>query len=212
MEAQDQPHTASADAVAVADATGATLVAEPAVPPGRRWRPLLGMAAGVLVLGGLSAAFVLFPINWQALGSWGYLGVFGVVFVATASVAVPIPYLLIVARAGSYLDPFLIAIVAGVAGMLGEMTGYLIGIGGSGLIPHGRWYERARGWISTYGFWCIALFACVPNPFFDAIGIVAGTVGYSWRRFAVACFLGKSIKFLVAALIGVEIARYHWGL
>jgi membrane protein YqaA with SNARE-associated domain len=199
------------DAVAVAEATGAELVAEPPpISPIRRWTALLGIAAGVLVLGGLSAAFVFFPINWQAVGSWGYLGVFGVVFVATASVAIPIPYLLIVARAGSYLDPLLIALVAGVAGTLGELAGYLIGIGGSGLLPHGRLYERARHWLCTYGFWCIALFACVPNPFFDAIGLVAGTLRYSWWRFVLACFAGKAIKFLVAALIGIEIAQHGW--
>jgi membrane protein YqaA with SNARE-associated domain len=164
----------------------------------------------MLVLGGLSAAFLYFPINWQAIGSWGYLGVFGVVFVATASVALPIPYLLIVARAASYLDPIGIALVAGLAGMLGELAGYLIGVGGSGLLPHGRLYERARHWICNYGFWTIAFFACVPNPFFDAMGLMAGTLRYPWWRFALSCFLGKSIKFLVAALIGIEIAQHGW--
>lgn len=198
------------DAAQVADETGANLVAPPPTPPVRRGAALLGIAAGVLILGGLSAAFLFYPINWDAVGSWGYLGVFGVVFVATASVALPIPYLLIVARAGSYLDPFLIALIAGLAGMLGEMAGYLIGLGGSGLVPHGRMYERARQWICSSGFWCVALFACVPNPFFDAIGVVAGTLRYSWWRFALACFLGKAVKFLVAALIGVEIMRHGW--
>ena len=198
------------DAVAVADATGAQLVAPPPVPPARRLTSLVGVIAGLVVLGGLSAGFLYFPIDWQAIGSWGYLGVFGVVFAATASVALPIPYLLIVAQAGSFLNPILIAVIAGLAGMLGELTGYLIGIGGSGLIPHGRWYERARHWICNYGFWTIAFFACVPNPFFDAMGLMAGTLRYPWLRFAVACLLGKSIKFLIAALIGIEIAQHGW--
>ena len=168
------------------------------------------MVVGFAVLGGLSAAFMFFPINWQAIGSWGYLGIFGVVLVATASVALPIPYLLIVARAGTFLDPFMIALVAGLAGVLGEMAGYMIGVGGSGLIPHGRLYERARHWICNYGFWTIAFFACVPNPFFDAMGLMAGTLRYSWWRFALSCFLGKAIKFLIAALIGIEIAQHGW--
>jgi membrane protein DedA with SNARE-associated domain len=198
------------DAVAVAEATGAHLVAPMQVSPRRRLTSILGVAAGFLILGGLSAAFLYFPIDWQAIGSWGYLGVFGVVLVATASVALPIPYLLIVARAGSYLDPFLIGLVAGLAGTLGEQAGYLIGIGGSGLLPHGRLYERARHWICTYGFWTIAFFACVPNPFFDAMGLMAGTLRYSWWRFALSCMLGKSIKFLIAALIGIEIAQHGW--
>jgi len=202
--------TPERDAVIVAEATGAQVVSATPVSPARRLMARLGMVAGILVLGGLSAAFLLYPIDWPAIGRWGYLGLFGVVFVATASVALPIPYLLIVARAGSFLDPVGIALVAGLAGVLGELAGYLIGVGGSGLLPHGRLYERARYWISNYGFWTIALFACVPNPFFDAIGVVAGTLRYSWWRFAVACFLGKSIKFLVAALIGIEIAQHGW--
>lgn len=201
---------ADSDAVAVAEATGAHLVVPPVVPPKKRLTSFLGVIAGVLVLGGLSAGFLFFPINWQAIGSWGYLGIFGVVFVATASVALPIPYLLIVARAGTFLDPVLIALVAGLAGMLGELAGYLIGVGGSGLLPHGRLYERARHWICNYGFWTIAFFACVPNPFFDAMGLMAGTLRYSWWRFAIACFLGKAIKFLLAALIGIEIAQHGW--
>ncbi len=198
------------DAVSVADATGAHLVAPIPVTGARRLTSDLGVVAGVAVLGGLSAAFLHYPIDWQAIGSWGYLGVFGVVFVATASVALPIPYLLVVAQAGSFLNPFLIAVVAGLAGMLGELAGYLIGVGGSGLLPHGRWYERARHWICNYGFWTVAFFACVPNPFFDAMGLMAGTLRYSWWRFAVACFLGKAVKFLVAALIGIEIAQHGW--
>ena len=198
------------DAVAIADATGAHLVAPMPVSPKRRLTSILGMAVGFAVLGSLSAAFMFFPINWHAIGSWGYLGIFGVVLVATASVALPIPYLLIVARAGSYLDPVMIALVAGLAGMLGELAGYLIGVGGSGLLPHGRLYERARHWICNYGFWTIAFFACVPNPFFDAIGLMAGTLRYSWWRFALSCFLGKAIKFLIAALIGIEIAQHGW--
>lgn len=204
------PETPATPAVEVAEATGVGVIAPPETPPAQRWRALLGVAVGVLVLGGLSAAFLFFPIDWQLVGSWGYLGLFGVVFVATASVALPIPYLLIVARAGSFLDPVLIALVAGLAGMLGEMAGYLLGLGGSGLVPHGRLYERARRWICSYGFWCIAVFACVPNPFFDCIGVVAGTLRYSWWRFAAACYLGKAIKFLVAALIGLEIAQHGW--
>ncbi len=181
-----------------------------ATPARRTWTSILGLVLGLAVLGGLSAAFLFYPIDWQAIGRWGYLGVGAVVFVATASVALPIPYLLIVARAGTFLDPVLIGLVAGLAGMLGEIIGYLIGISGSRIIPHGRWYDRARGWICNYGFWSIAFFACVPNPFFDAIGIAAGALGYSWWRFSLSCFLGKAVKFFVAAWIGVEALRYGW--
>jgi membrane protein DedA with SNARE-associated domain len=160
------------------------------------------LAAGVAVLGGLSAAFLYFPINWQAIGSWGYLGIFGVVLVATASVALPIPYLLIVARAGIFLDPWLVGAVAGVAAMLGEMTGYIVGVSGRDLIARGKWYDKAEQWLRRHGFGCVAFFSFVPNPFFDAIGFAAGVMRYSVWRFAAACLIGKGLKFLVAALTG----------
>lgn len=198
------------DAAQISEATGAHLVPVHTPTGARRWVSYGGLSLGALVLGGLSAAFVFFPIDWHAIGRWGYLGIFAVVLVATASVAVPIPYLLIVARAGTFLNPFLLALVGGLAGTLGEMAGYLIGAGGNKLIPHGGWYARAHSWIERYGFWCIALFACVPNPFFDAVGLAAGTLGYSWWKFVLACFLGKSIKFLAAALIGAEAAEHGW--
>lgn len=197
---------AAADAIAIAEQTHVRLV----TPARRPWKSILGMALGLIAMGALSAAFLFFPINWQAIGRWGYPGIFAVVFVATASVALPIPYLLVVARAGVFLDPLMIGLVAGLAGMLGEMTGYLLGISGSRIIPHGKWYDRARYWIEHYGFWCIAFFACVPNPVFDAIGLAAGTLRYSWWRFALSCFLGKAVKFLIAAWIGVEALQHGW--
>ena len=179
---------------------------------GRGYGVLGNIVVGVIgaVLGGLSALFLLVPIDYQQVGRWGYLGVSAVVFVATASFVLPIPYLLIVARAGTFLDPWLLAAVAGLAATLGEMTGYLVGIGGSGLIARGRWYERSRGWICDYGFWCIAFFAGVPNPFFDAIGFAAGVLRYSPWKFAAACFVGKAAKFLVAALIGEQAHGHGW--
>jgi membrane protein YqaA with SNARE-associated domain len=178
--------------------------------PARPWRSLVGLVLGLAALAGLSVVFLLFPIDFERIGRWGYLGVAATVFVATASVALPIPYLLIVARAGTYLDPWLLAAVAGVAGMLGELTGYVVGRSGSTLVARGRWYDAARGWICDYGFWCIAFFACVPNPVFDALGLAAGVLRYSVWRFALACLLGKALKFLIAALIGEQIHAFGW--
>ncbi len=202
MSANEAEHAA----VAVAEATDVPLV----TPARRTWTSMIGLVLGILVLAGLSAAFLIYPIDWEAIGRWGYLGVFGIVLIATASVAVPIPYLLIVARAGTFLDPVGIALVAGLAGMLGELTGYLVGISGSRVIPHGKWYDRANYWIEHYGFWFIAFFACIPNPLFDAIGLAAGTLRYSWWRFALSCFLGKAVKFFIAASIGAEALQRGW--
>lgn len=171
----------------------------PVVPPvpERRsvWKVILTLGA----LAAMSGLFLFFPIDWERVGNWGYLGVFVVTFVATASFILPIPYLLIVARAGMYLDPLLLTLVAGLAGALGELTGYVVGSTGRDLIVRGKWFDTANRWMVRYGFWCVAFFAFVPNPFFDAIGFAAGVLRYPLWKFLLACFLGKSLKFWFAA-------------
>jgi membrane protein YqaA with SNARE-associated domain len=173
--------------------------------PERRslWKLLLTMAA----LAAMSGLFLFFPIDWDKVGNWGYLGVFLVTFIATASFILPIPYLLIVARAGMFLDPITVALVAGLAGALGELTGYVIGASGRDLFPKGALFDKANHWMVTYGFWCVAFFAFVPNPVFDAIGFAAGVLKYPLWKFVLACFLGKFLKFLLAAESHLVI---HW--
>lgn len=165
------------------------------------WKMLLTIAA----LAAMSGLFLFFPIDWERVGNWGYLGVFVVTFVATASFILPIPYLWIVARAGIFLDPVTVILVAGLAGALGELTGYVIGSSGRDLIARGKWYDKANHWMVTYGFWCVAFFAFIPNPFFDAIGFAAGVLRYPLWKFIVACFLGKALKFAVAVVIAIEV-------
>jgi membrane protein YqaA with SNARE-associated domain len=205
----DQSHV-----VAMSDTPLAKAAAPPAVTPSvpaqdeapeRRsgWKMLLTIVA----LGAMSAAFLFVPIDWERVGNWGYLGVFVVTFVATASFILPIPYLLIVARAGMFLNPVMVTLVAGLAGALGELTGYIIGASGRDLIPKGKLYEKANHWMVKYGFWCVAFFAFVPNPVFDAIGFAAGVLRYPLWKFVLACFLGKALKFLLAAEAHLVI---HW--
>lgn len=157
------------------------------------------LSFGALAL--MSAAFLFVPIPWEHVGAWGYLGVAIVVFVATASFILPIPYLLIVWRAhvDGGLDPILIALAAGVAASLGELTGYVVGMSGRDLIARGKWYDRADSWLRSWGFGCIVFFGFIPNPLFDAIGFAAGVMRYSVWKFAIACFIGKALKFYVAA-------------
>jgi membrane protein YqaA with SNARE-associated domain len=168
------------------------------------WRVIVSLGA----LGAMSALFLFVPLPWEKLGIWGgYLGVAIVVFIATASFILPIPYLFIVWQAHAYggLDPVLLALSAGIAAAFGEMTGYVVGISGRDLIARGKWYEKADYWMRTYGFGCITFFSFIPNPFFDAIGFAAGVLRYPVWRFLIACLIGKGAKFYIAA-VGTEIA------
>ena len=148
----DQAHVVAMSDPSVVKATAAPHVTSPAAeaaspatdeaPEQRRsiWKVALTMAA----LAAMSGLFLFFPIDWEKVGNWGYLGVFLVTFVATASFILPIPYLLIVARAAFYLDPLIVTLVAGLAGALGELTGYIIGASGRDLIAAGKWYDKGE--------------------------------------------------------------------
>ncbi|MGE3268921.1 MAG: YqaA family protein [Chloroflexota bacterium] len=172
---------------------------EPAEPAQRSiWKLLLTIVA----LATMSGLFLFFPIDWEKVGNWGYVGVFVVTFIATASFILPIPYLFIVARAALYLDPIGVTLVAGLAGALGEMTGYVLGASGRTLIPQGKLFEKANYWMIEYGFLCVVFFAFIPNPIFDAIGFAAGVLRYPAWKFILACFIGKSMKFGLAAFSG----------
>src|SRR4051812_5800411 len=171
-------------------------------------RPIWKMILTIIALGAMSGLFLFFPIDWDSVGNWGYLGVFLVTLVATASFILPIPYLLIVARAGMFLNPLGVTLVAGLAGAIGETTGYIIGASGRDLLPtDGKLFQKANHWMVTYGFWCVAFFAFVPNPIFDAVGFAAGVLRYPLWKFVLACFLGKALKFFLAAESHLVI---HW--
>jgi membrane protein YqaA with SNARE-associated domain len=170
-----------------------------------RWSDLLRRFGWVLSLAlvvGLTVALLVAPINYRALGSSGYLGVFGATLAGTAAVIVPVPYLVAVVGAGSYLDPFAVAVVAGLAAALGELVGYLGGMTGRLLLPRNRWVQLLERGMKRFGSGVVFVGAVVPNPFFDAIGVVAGATRFPLALFVPACFLGKTVRFWILAAFG----------
>ena len=166
-----------------------------------RWNALLP----AIVVVGLSAACLLVPINPELLEQAGYAGVFVVTLITTGALVLPVPYLAVIARVAIALDPITVAIVAGIAAALGELTGYAIGRSGRELLPERRWLQVTRQWMNRHGFATVAVAAFIPNPAFDAVGALAGATGYGVWKFCVACFLGKTAKFLVVALAASRI-------
>ncbi len=175
----------------------------------RYWRPTVQFCKPkvrpALVLLGvllLSGALFFVPIDYKAFGNYGYLGVFVITLVATGALVLPVPYLAVILIAGSFLNPGLVALTAGAGAALGEMTGYLVGCTGSALIPRNRWYRLVERGVTRFAWPVIFVAAVVPNPFFDAVGIVAGATRLPVWQFLLACFLGKTIRFWLLAIAG----------
>lgn len=196
MKASDLPELPSMDerAPAVPAATEQPANVRRPLPPFAAWllahRHVVALAAGV----GLIVLFLLLPADEDSIVRYGYGGVFLTTLIATGSLVLPVPYLLVVAVAGTLLNPLLVGVVAGLASSLGELTGYLIGYAGLPLVRRGRGHERLERWVRQWGFSAVFILAVVPNPLFDVAGITAGTLGMPVRAFWLACFAGKTIR------------------
>lgn len=159
----------------------------------------LTLAATIAV----TIAAIRAPVDYRALGNYGYLGVFLITLAGTAAVAFPVPYLGAVVIGGSFLNPIGVALVAGAAAAIGELTGYLIGYSGRSLLPSDGWYPSVERQVKRFGAWVIFGASVIPNPFFDAMGVIAGATRLPLPLFMFACFAGKTVRFwLIAAYAG----------
>jgi membrane protein YqaA with SNARE-associated domain len=150
----------------------------------------------------LIAGFLLW--SEQVILTFGYLGVFVVSVVSTATIFLPVPGFLFILAASPFLNPFLLALVSGAGMAIGELTGYVIGKGGAKAIKKKdlKWVKKGEAWFRKgRGFLFIVIFAATPLPD-DVTGIVGGMFDYDWKRFLLAAFIGKTVMNLALALAG----------
>jgi membrane protein YqaA with SNARE-associated domain len=162
------------------------------------WRYVLSIGVSVV----LTVVLLLLPIDYEALGSYGYLGVFLATLLPSATVVFPSPTIVAAVIAGSFLNPVLAGLTAGLGATIGELSGYLMGYGGSALAEQSPHYERVRRAVDRFGLLTIFVLAFIPNPLFDLAGIAAGTTRMPVWRFQLACFLGKSLRFILLSYAG----------
>ena len=144
----------------------------------------------------------------QMVNDYGYAGVFLVTLLGTAAVVVPVPYLMAIVVGGAVLNPLAVAVVGGVAAALGEMVGYGAGLASNTLLPDNRavrWLERA---MARFGLPVVFVAAFVPNPFFDAVGVLAGAARTPLWVFIGACFVGKTLRFWLIAAGGAAVLGF----
>lgn len=136
--------------------------------------------------------------------SFGYLGVFIISLISSATIIIPAPGWIAVLELGRILDPSLIAISAGVGAAFGELTGYFAGSGFAGLIKRkNEIFQKHKELIKKHDFLAILILSFIPNPLFDIAGIAAGALHMDLKKFLIACAIGKIGKFLILAYLGV---------
>ena len=152
----------------------------------------------------ISALIVIFRKQLAGLGAYGYPGLFLLNVFTSATIILPMPGLALAFAAGATLNPFLVGLSVGSGAAVGELTGYLAGYGGQGLVENNPGYAKIVRWTQRYGLWMVFALALIPNPFFDVVGMIAGLLRIPAWRFLLACWAGNVIKATTIALIGAE--------
>ena len=167
---------------------------------------------GIRVVAGASIAMGTFMWTTGRLDvqTVGYAGAFAVNLASSASIFIPVPGLAVicgVSAGGADLNPALLGMAGAMGATIGELSGYLAGYSGKVFVQRSKRYARISHWVDRNGFLPLFVLAAIPNPFFDLVGIAAGSLGYSIKRFLLFVLAGETVKFVAivyACRIGVD--------
>lgn len=163
--------------------------------------------AGLLFVVLISVTIVIFWNRIVKLEAYGYLGIFIISLLGSATIVIPVPTLIVTFVGGGIFNPFLVGIISAVGATIGELTGYIAGSSGRAIINKEKKLVKVEGWMKKYGLWTIFVLAAIPNPLFDLAGMVSGAGKIPVWKFLTATLLGKTIKFMIIAFIGAGSLR-----
>lgn len=156
-----------------------------------------------------SVGFFMFRENFSEASKLGLFGIFIINFVSSASFFVSGPAFLTVIAGGSIYPILTVAIIASLGASLGDMVAYFFGFSGRHLavknLEKKSWFLLLDNIFTRYGTFVVFLFAIIPNPFFDGIGLFAGITGMKYSKFFLLMFVGRLMRFTLLAFIGGKI-------
>lgn len=157
-----------------------------------------------LVIVAFVAVFAfLYKEKIENFAATGYLGVFIACIAATSTILLPAPGILVVIQYSQLLNPAVVVLIGSGGTALGEMVGYMLGRSSSTIAQintEGRMFHFFKRHPKMMTF----LFAVIPFPVFDIVGICAGIIKMNPISFWLSCMCGKSIK------MGMYVALYSY--
>lgn len=169
----------------------------------------------ILCLMGIIGASIWVMLNKdiiQSMGNYSYLALFVCCFLSNASVFLPAPGLMVILSAASVMNPIIVAIVGALGMTAGECIGYLGGLTGRQLISKNAKTEKVLKIVNKYGIFSVFLFALIPFPVFDVIGVVTGYLKFNFIKFILPCYVGKLLKSLTVALAAEYLMKIVGGM
>ena len=148
------------------------------------------------------------PERLLELRSYVYWGAFLISLIGNATIIFPGAVLIILTNMGIVLYPVtgvfglvMVGLVGAVGAAIGEITGYLLGYGGRGVVENSRLYLRLVAWVRRWGMLAVFLLSVVPL-FFDLVGIAAGVLRFPLWKFMLLCWLGRTVLYVGMGLAG----------
>ena len=173
----------------------------------KRIFPLLTLLLIIVISIGLFYFYRHYPDRIAELEKYGYLGAFIISVIFNATVILPAGNIVVLSALGATLpSAALVGLVGGGGAAIGEITGYMAGYSGRGLVERSGMYDRVEGWVKRWGAMTIFVLSLVPFVF-DLAGIAAGALRFPFWKFLLLCWLGRTIlyvSFVVLAAMGLK--------
>jgi len=151
------------------------------------------------------ALIIIFSGEIEKLAVFGYVGAFLIAMLGSATIILPSPAFAAIIAMAAYFDPVLLGIVAGIGSGIGELTGYVAGKGARNILnSHIKESKKIEDFVRKYNVIAVFILAFIPNPLFDAAGLIAGGLKIKWWRFLIACIAGRVLRYVLLAVLG------HW--
>lgn len=137
-------------------------------------------------------------------GNFGLIGIFLINLVGSITLFLPAPGIASVFAGGIIYNPLLVALVAAFGSAIGDMVGFYLGKTGKEVLikKDSFWFGIFKETFNSFGWLFIIVLALIPNPIFDAVGIIAGVFSYSPRKFFIYVFIGRLLRNILLAFVG----------
>ena len=152
-----------------------------------------------------SLPFFLFADYIKRVSAVGYLGLLLATILTNASILLPASGIAFTVSAATVMNPFFCVFVGGLGTTTGELVGYFCGKSGSSTIDNVELFQKIDVWLKKYGSVVVFIFALLPLPLFDFVGIAAGLSKMSLPKYIIACFLGKTLKLAVYVFLSKQL-------
>jgi membrane protein YqaA with SNARE-associated domain len=173
--------------------------------------PLSGLFVAVAIMAGIVLFYCQYPNVFRELRAYGYLGAFIISVILNGTIILPVSNIAIIITLGATLPtPLFVGLAGGLGASIGELTGYVAGRSGRGLLAKSNFYHRVENWVHRWGWIAVFLLSVFPAVF-DVVGIISGALRMPLWKFFLACWLGRTLSYtIVAYLASLGLRSLPW--